>query len=40
MKHAYAAAKAYAGMTLAEFDAYVKASVQGYCPEFSQRSMS
>ena len=25
MKHAYAAAKAYAGMTLAEFDAYVKA---------------
>lgn len=24
MKHAYAAAKAYAGMTLAEFDAYVK----------------
>lgn len=25
MKHAYAAAKAYSGMTLAEFDAYVKA---------------
>ena len=25
MKHAYAAAKAYAGMTIAEFDAYVKA---------------
>ena len=25
MKHAYAAAKAYAGMTVAEFDAYVKA---------------
>ncbi|MBQ9261555.1 MAG: haloacid dehalogenase-like hydrolase [Prevotella sp.] len=25
MKHAYAAAKAYAGMTLTEFDAYVKA---------------
>ena len=25
MKHAYAAAKAYAGMTLAQFDAYVKA---------------
>ena len=25
MKHAYAAAKAYAGMTLAEFDAYMKA---------------
>jgi len=25
MKHAYAAAKAYAGMTLAEFDTYVKA---------------
>ena len=25
MKHAYAAAKAYAGMTLAEFDAFVKA---------------
>ena len=25
MKHAYSAAKAYAGMTLAEFDAYVKA---------------
>ena len=25
MVHAYAAAKAYAGMTLAEFDAYVKA---------------
>ena len=24
MKHAYAAAKAYAGMTIAEFDAYVK----------------
>ena len=25
MKHAYAAAKAYSGMTIAEFDAYVKA---------------
>ena len=25
MKHAYAAAKAYSGMTLAQFDAYVKA---------------
>ena len=25
MKHAYAAAKAYSGMTVAEFDAYVKA---------------
>ena len=28
MKHAYAAAKAYSGMTLAEFDAYVKAYAQ------------
>ena len=28
MKHAYAAAKAYAGMTVAEFDAYVKAYAQ------------
>ena len=28
MVHAYAAAKAYAGMTLAEFDAYVKAYAQ------------
>ena len=28
MKHAYAAAKAYSGMTLAQFDAYVKAYAQ------------
>ena len=28
MKHAYAAAKAYSGMTIAEFDAYVKAYAQ------------
>ena len=28
MKHAYAAAKAYSGMTLAEFDSYVKAYAQ------------
>ena len=33
MKHARAAAKAYAGMTVAEFDAYVKA----YAAEASQR---
>ena len=35
MKHAYAAAKAYAGMTLAEFDAYVKAYAQQPANGFS-----
>ena len=30
MKHAYAAAKAYAGMTLAEFDKYVKDYANGF----------
>ncbi|MBR1505569.1 MAG: haloacid dehalogenase-like hydrolase [Prevotella sp.] len=35
MKHAYAAAKAYAGMTLAQFDAYVKAYAQQPANGFS-----
>ena len=35
MKHAYAAAKAYSGMTLAEFDAYVKAYAQQPANGFS-----
>ena len=35
MKHAYAAAKAYSGMTLAEFDAYVKAYAQHAANGFS-----
>ena len=35
MKHAYAAAKAYGGMTLAEFDAYVKAYAQQPANGFS-----
>ena len=35
MKHAYAAAKAYAGMTLGEFDAYVKAYAQQPANGFS-----
>ena len=35
MKHAYAAAKAYAGMTLTEFDAYVKAYAQQPANGFS-----
>ena len=35
MKHAYAAAKAYSGMTLAEFDAYVKACAQHAANGFS-----
>ena len=35
MKHAYAAAKAYSGMTLAEFDAYVKAYAQQTANGFS-----
>jgi len=35
MKHAYAAAKAYAGMTLAEFDAYVKKYAQQPANGFS-----
>ena len=35
MKHAYAAAKAYAGMTLAEFAAYVKAYAQQPANGFS-----
>ena len=35
MKHAHAAAKAYAGMTLAQFDAYVKAYAQQPANGFS-----
>ena len=35
MKHAYAAAKAYSGMTLAEFDVYVKAYAQQPANGFS-----
>ena len=35
MKHAYAAAKAYSGMTLAQFDAYVKAYAQQPANGFS-----
>ena len=35
MKHAYAAAKAYAGMTIAEFDAYVKAYAETPANGFS-----
>ena len=35
MIHAYAAAKAYSGMTLAEFDAYVKAYAQQSANGFS-----
>jgi len=35
MKHAYAAAKAYAGMTLTDFDAYVKAYAQQPANGFS-----
>ena len=35
MKHAYAAAKAYSGMTLADFDAYVKAYAQQPANGFS-----
>ena len=35
MKHAHAAAKAYSGMTLAEFDAYVKAYAQQTVNGFS-----
>ena len=35
MKHAYAAAKAYSGMTIAEFDAYVKAYAQQPANGFS-----
>ncbi len=40
MKHAYAAAKAYAGMTIQEFDAYVKDYAKHAAPGFSGMSFA